>query len=121
MTTTYSNGLQSFDHAELAALDAYLALRRALADFAGAAQAVGACTLSGFLEALQDMGLSTPFPADCPECGDRAGPMKAWQRPRAWPYAVERYGGSITATYRCPRCAGTWQAEHLIAGAGRIE
>jgi hypothetical protein len=80
----------------MARLPAYAALRQALDDIATHAQAEG-MTLGEFLDALHDMGATTPFADSCQHCQDPddTGP---W-----WPHAATRDGAWITGTYRCAR------------------
>lgn len=58
MTTTYTGAVRSFDHAKMAALDAYHPLRQAISDLANA---TGRLTLDEFLTAVRDMGPDRPL------------------------------------------------------------
>lgn len=52
--------------------------------------------LATLLDATRDMTTTTPYADDCERCD-------TWR----WPHAVERDGGWLTCTYRCP-CGHTW-------------
>jgi hypothetical protein len=104
---TYHEAVRDFDHASLAALPAYAALRQALSDLASQGEPVG---LGTWLAAIQDAATTTPYGDTCERCDMQCrcpaaapfphpcGAFRTW-----WPHKLERDGGWITGTYRCGR------------------
>lgn len=88
---TYADMVRDFDHAQLAALPAYAALRQALSDLANQGEAMDLAT---WLAAVADMASTTPYGDVCQQCTPRSS--RIW-----WPYALRRDSGKLTGTYRC--------------------
>lgn len=103
--TEYGELVRSFDHARLATLPAYQALRQALSDIGNQSADAGGCSLAGFLEAVRDMALTAVYGDCCPRCGVSAD--------MAWPYAAVRDGQYIRGRYRCPQ-GHTWTCNYHV-------
>ena len=120
---TYADVVRTFDHARLATLPAYAALRQALSDLANEIAGQGGMKLPGFLAAVQDMAATAPYGDMCTRCSkecdqahhhDAEGdPLSCGAYALCWPHAVERDGGWITGTYRCRR-GHTWTCGYAI-------
>ena len=111
---TYGTAVRSFDHAALAGLASYPALREAINDFANEADA----PLAYVLDAIRDMVLTAPYADCCDRCRqhpDYVGPDgNADYLKMAWPYVVERKGDWLRCTYRCPRCSYVWTCGYSV-------
>lgn len=115
--TTYDEAVRSFDHAQLASLPAYAALRQALSDLANQSESGD---LGTWLAAIGDAATTTPYGDTCERCDmackctpgapfpHQCGAYRTW-----WPHTVERDGGWITGTYRCGR-GHAWTCGYAI-------
>ena len=104
--TAHGERVRDFNHAELARLPAYQALRQALSDISTqAAASAHPVTVAGFLEAVQDMALTAPYGDCCPRCGSEVGGL-------SWPHAGSRKGGYLTGEYQCAR-GHVWPCTYL--------
>jgi len=102
---TYDTAVRSFDHAALANLPAYHRLREALDAIAHEAKDV---SLSDFLEAVQDMALTTPYGDTC-DCASADSSYLP-----TWPHKVDRDGDWLNCAYRCGRCGCEWTCGYSV-------
>lgn len=98
--TAYRDHVRSFDHTQLANLDAYEPLREALSEIANQSQGV---RLEDFLEATRDMASTTPFGDSCTGCYTIR-----------YPHKVERENNWLIGTYRCSTCDREWTCGYNV-------
>lgn len=112
---TYDSAVRSFNHASIARLAAYPALREALNDLCNQSAEV---TLAELLDAVRDMTLTAPFADCCDVCRRHPAYLSPDGDPNylkmAWPHAVTRKGDWLSCTYRCPRCSHTWTCGYSV-------
>lgn len=113
--TSYANTVRSFNHASIARLAAYPALRDALNDLCNQGEEI---TLAELLDAVRDMTLTAPFADCCDVCRRHPDYLRpepdGFSLEPAWPHAVERKGDWLTCTYRCPRCSHFWTCGYSV-------
>lgn len=118
---TYNTAVRSFNHAKIAQLAAYPALRDALNDLCNQGEEI---TLAELLEAVRDMALTAPFSDCCDVCRRHPDYLRPDGDPNylvpAWPYAVERKGDWLNCKYRCPRCSHVWTCGYSVHSPGLI-
>ena len=109
--TAYGQLVRSYDHARLARLPAYQALRQALSDISNeAAESGEPFPLADFLKAVRDMALTAPYGDMCPRCGHKGD---SGEFTICWPYAATRDGACIRGGYRCAR-GHEWTCSYLV-------
>lgn len=100
--TTYADAARAFDHAPIAGLPGYAALRQALNDLSEQAGQMG-ITVAELLAAARDMTATTPYGDLCRDCG-----TLTWPHAVELTHAAELGGPQLDCRYRCGGCGRTW-------------